>query len=334
MKVAVDAAGGDHYPENPVLGAIQALGEKEDLAVILVGPEKIIQAELENHEYPADRLIVHDAPQVIGMEESPAQAVKNKPHSSITVGLGMHAKGHAEAFISAGNTGALLAASTLILGRLEGVLRPTIATIYPTLSGFRLVIDVGANLEAKPEMLRQFASMGRIYSQEIMGIANPRIGLLNVGEEEEKGTDTLKKAHKLLREMGEVFVGNVEGRDILNAKADVFVCDGYVGNVLLKFGESIPDVLEKLVYKVIKENNVSREDAGMVGKILKQAFEPFDYQKVGGVPFLGVNGVSLVGHGGSTPIAMKNMILNAVKIVEAKVNDKIVASLNNPMNVE
>ncbi|MEX0780359.1 MAG: phosphate acyltransferase PlsX [Balneolales bacterium] len=333
MKIAVDAAGGDHYPVNPILGAIKALGEKDDLEIILVGPEKVIQSELEKHDYPADRLLVHDAPQIIGMEESPAQAVKNKPQSSITVGLGMHAKGHAEAFISAGNTGALLAASTLILGRLEAVYRPTIATIYPTLSGFRLMVDVGANLDAKPEMLHQFAKMGCIYARNVMGIANPRVGLLNVGEEEEKGTEDLKKTHKLLKDI-DSFIGNVEGRDILNGKADVFVCDGYVGNVLLKFGESIPEVLEKLVYKVIKEQNISQEQAGLVGKVLKQAFEPFDYQKVGGIPFLGVNGVSLVGHGGSTPTAMSNMILNAVKIVEAKVNDKIVASLNKPLNVE
>ncbi|MEX2403195.1 MAG: phosphate acyltransferase PlsX [Balneolales bacterium] len=333
MKIAVDAAGGDHYPENPILGAIKALEEKDDLVVILVGPDKVIHAELEKHQYPKDRLLVHDAPEVIGMDESPAQAVKSKPHSSITVGLGMHAKGHAEAFISAGNTGALLAASTLILGRLEGVIRPTIATIYPTIRGFRLMIDVGANLEAKPEMLYQFANMGCIYASDVMGISNPRVGLLNVGEEEEKGTETLKKAHKLLKNM-EAFVGNIEGRDILNGKADVFVCDGYVGNVLLKFGESLPDILEKLVYKVIKEQNVSRENAGLVQQLLKKSFEPFDYQKVGGVPFLGVNGVSLVGHGGSTPTAMKNMIFNAVKIVDAKINDKIVASLNNPLNVE
>ncbi|MEX0927904.1 MAG: phosphate acyltransferase PlsX [Balneolales bacterium] len=333
MKIAVDAVGGDHYPKNPVLGAIKALEEKDDLVIILVGPEDIIRPELDKHDYPADRVVIHDAPEVIGMDESPAQAVKSKPQSSITVGLGLHAKGHSEAFISAGNTGALLAASTLILGRLDGVLRPTIATIYPTVNGFRLMIDVGANLEVKPEMLNQFAYMGLIYAREVMGIANPRVGLLNVGEEAEKGTEVLKKAHKLLRSM-DAFIGNIEGRDILTGKADVFVCDGYVGNVLLKFGESIPAVLEKLMFKMIKEQEVSRENAGLVGQLLKQAFEPFDYQKVGGVPFLGVNGVSLVGHGGSTPTAMKNMILNAVTIVEAKVNDKIVASLNKSLNVE
>ena len=333
MRIAVDAVGGDHYPENPVLGAIKALGEKDDLVVILVGPEKVVREELNKHEYPKERLLVHDAPQVIAMDESPAQAVKSKPHSSIAVGLGIHAKGHAEAFVSAGNTGALLAASTLILGRLDGVLRPTIATIYPTLSGFRLVIDVGANLEAKSEMLQQFASMGCIYAREVMGITNPKVGLLNVGEEKEKGTETLKKAHKLMQGMDD-FCGNVEGGDLLTGKADVFVCDGYVGNVLLKFGESIPAVLEKLIYKVLKEDNVSRENAGLVGQIFKKAMAPFDYQAVGGVPFLGVNGVSLVGHGGSTPTAMKNMILNAVTIVEAKVNEKIVASLNNPLNVD
>ncbi|MEX0685595.1 MAG: phosphate acyltransferase PlsX [Balneolales bacterium] len=333
MRIAVDAVGGDHYPDNPVLGSIKALEENDDLVVILVGPEELVRMELDKYDYPEERLLVHHAPEVIGMIESPAQAVKNKPHSSITVGLGLHAKGHAEAFISAGNTGALLAASTLILGRLEGVIRPTIATIYPTLKGFRLVIDVGANLEVKPEMLYQFASMGCIYAREIMGIDNPKVGLVNVGEEEEKGTENLKKANKLLQEMN-AFIGNVEGGDILTGEADIFVCDGYVGNVLLKFGESIPAVLEKLIYKVLKEDNLSKENAGLVGQVFKKAMAPFDHQKVGGVPFLGVNGVSLVGHGGSSPTSVKNMILNSVKFVEAKVNEKIVTSLNNPLNVD
>src|SRR6056297_1259633 len=187
MIIAVDAVGGDHYPKSPVEGSIEATEELSDLTVILVGPENIINDELSKHEYDEQRILVHDAPEIIGMNESPAQAVKTKQNSSIVKGLGMHKAGKCDAFVSAGNTGALLAASTFLLGKLEGVSRPTIAAVYPTIQGIRLVMDVGANLEVRPEMYLQFAKMGGIYSEEIMDIEDPKVGLLNVGEEEEKG---------------------------------------------------------------------------------------------------------------------------------------------------
>jgi glycerol-3-phosphate acyltransferase PlsX len=327
ITVALDAVGGDFYPQNPVAGAIQAVQEDPNLNVLLVGPEELCTNELRSQGYTGDRIQVFHAPDIISMDDSPAQAVKSKPQSSIPVGLTLHAKKQCDAFVSAGNTGALLAASAFILGRLEGVLRPTISSVYPTIFGFRLMVDVGANLEVKPEMLVQFAKMGEVYAREVMGLANPKIGLLNVGEEPEKGTEVIRKTYELLQSHPN-FVGNVEGRDILFGHADVYICDGLTGNILLKFGESIPSALQKMIQNTVQKKQIPMEQVQPVFAILKDALAQFDYQAVGGVPFLGVNGVSLVGHGGSTPLAIKNMIFNAVKMVEHQVNDKIVSYLN------
>ncbi|MDZ7773312.1 MAG: phosphate acyltransferase PlsX [Balneolaceae bacterium] len=327
MIIAVDAVGGDHYPQHPVEGALKALEENNDLQLLLLGPGQMIREELSRHPDAGDRLTVQDAPQVIGMDEAPAQAVKSKQKSSIALGLGLHAKGRCQAFVSAGNTGALLAASTLILGKLEGVHRPTITANYPTVKGFRPLLDVGANLEMRPEMYRQFAIMGCIYAETMLGVEEPTVGLLNVGEEEEKGTEGLKKAYRELRSLPQ-FIGNVEGRDIFPAKADVFLCDGLIGNILLKFGESIPGALQQFVGKAVKKAGLDREQAAQVTGVLKGALAEFQHETIGGIPFLGVDGVSMVGHGGSSPTAIKNMILEAVKCVENNVNDRIVASLN------
>lgn len=327
MIVAVDAAGGDHFPKNPVEGAILALQDDPSLDVLLIGPEDSIADELSGKEYDSERLHVQDAPQVIGMEESPSSAIKNKQQSSIVVGMGLHKVGKCDAFVSAGNTGALLAASAFILGRLEGVSRPTIASYYPTIKGFRILVDAGANLEIKPELARQFAVMGQVFCEHIMGIENPQVGLLNVGEEDEKGTEELKAIHKHIKELPG-FIGNVEGRDVLSGEADVYLTDGLVGNILLKFGESIPKTLTTMVKKAISEMDVKPEEIAATQKILGKALAPFNYELVGGIPFLGVNGVSIVGHGGSTPLAIKNMIKSAVKCIENDVNGKIVASLN------
>lgn len=326
MQIAVDAAGGDHYPTYPVEGAVLAVKENPDLSVILVGSESEIMQALEGQEYPSDRVVIHDAPEVIGMEEAPSQAVKTKTRSSIVQGLGLHQKGKANAFVSAGNTGALMAASAFILGRLEGVLRPAIGTFFPTIKGPGLMIDVGANLDAKAEMLFQFGCMGNIYARDIMEIELPRVGLLNVGEEKEKGSESLKKTYQLLEALPN-FVGNIEGRDVLLGKADVFVCDGIIGNILLKFGESVPAALESLLKKSIQKKQLDSEQTKMVVSVFKETFAPFDYQQIGGVPFLGVNGISMVGHGGSTPVAIKNMIHNAVKMAESDINKKIITSI-------
>jgi len=327
MIVAVDAAGGDFFPKNPVEGSLSAITENDDLTIILVGPEDSVNAELSKHEYDSSRVIVQDAPEIIGMEESPASAVRNKRNSSIVIGLGLHKGGACDAFVSAGNTGALLAASTFILGKLDGVSRPTIAAYYPTLKGFRLIVDAGANLEIRPEMAYQFSKMGQVFCEQILGIEDPKVGLLNVGEEDEKGTDELKEIHNHLKSL-EGFIGNVEGRDIFSGKADVYLTDGLVGNIVLKLGESIPATIMTLVKSAVEKLDMEVEQVLAAQKILKTAMAPFNYETVGGIPFLGVNGVSIVGHGGSTPLAIKNMIKGAISCVQNDVNGKIVSSLN------
>tara|TARA_R110002124_G_scaffold109723_4_gene263148 strand:- start:9806 stop:10789 length:984 start_codon:yes stop_codon:yes gene_type:complete len=327
MIVAVDAAGGDHYPKVPVEGALLAVKENQNLTVLLLGQEDLIKKELEGKEYDKNRVLIQDAPQIIGMEESPASAVKNKQQSSIVIGMGLHKAGKCQAFVSAGNTGALLAASTFILGKLEGIHRPTIGAYYPTVKGFRLLIDAGANLELKPEVAFQFAKMGQVYCKQIIGIESPTVGLLNVGEEEGKGTEELKAIHNHIKDLPG-FIGNVEGKDVLSGKADVYLTDGVVGNILLKFGESIPATIMKLVERAVSKLDLDVEEVVATQKILKTALAPFNYERVGGVPFLGVNGVSIVGHGGSSPLAIKNMIKSAVSCIEHDINGKIVASLN------
>ncbi len=327
MIVAVDAAGGDHYPQSPVEGALLAIEEDLDLHVLLLGPEEAIQKELIGKEYDKSRISIQHTPQIIGMEESPASAVKNKQQSSIVMGMGLHKAGKCDAFVSAGNTGALLAASTFILGKLKGVSRPTIASYFPTVKGFRLLVDAGANLEIKPEVALQFAKMGQVFCEHMMGIQDPKVGLLNVGEEDEKGTEELKEIHKFIKDLPG-FIGNVEGRDILAGKVDVYLTDGLVGNIVLKFGESIPHALTQMVGLAIAKMEVTEQEIATTKKILNSAFAPFNYELVGGIPFLGVNGISIVGHGGSSPLAIKNMIKSAVQCIKNDVNGKIVEALN------
>ncbi len=327
MKIAVDAVGGDFYPKNPVLGAIDACSHDKELQVILVGPEQMIEEELEKSNGDKSRISILHASEIILMDESPASAVKSKINSSIVKGIATQKEGMCDAFVSAGNTGALLAASTLLLGKLEGVFRPTIAAMFPTVKGFRVLVDAGANLDLKPEFYVQFAVMATVYAREVMQIPDPTVGLLNVGHEPEKGTEILKEAHLLLKECSN-FSGNIEGKDIFKAETDIFLCNGMVGNILLKFGESFPETLHFLMKDQFKKNNTAKELQRKIISTVSGALDSFNYEHVGGVPFLGVNGVSMVGHGGSTPVAIKNMILNAAKFVKQNVNDKIISSLN------
>ncbi|MDX1638964.1 MAG: phosphate acyltransferase PlsX, partial [Balneolaceae bacterium] len=311
-----------------VEGAVKAIEEDASLQIVLLGPEKLVHDALGRHEYDRERIVVKDAPEIIGMDEPPAQAVKTKRNSSIAIGLGMQKAGECHGFVSAGNTGALLAASTFILGKLEGVSRPTIAATFPTVKGFRLLLDVGANLEMRPEMYYQFAQMGTIYVREIMKISDPKIGLINIGEEEEKGTEAVKEAFDMLRKLPE-FIGNIEGSDIFSARADVLVCDGFVGNVLLKFGESIPGALKQIIGVHLEKQAERGKPQSPPTELLESSLSMFNPENVGGVPFLGVDGVSMVGHGGSSARAVKNMIFNAVKCVDHNINEKIIASLKS-----
>jgi glycerol-3-phosphate acyltransferase PlsX len=326
MIIAVDAVGGDHYPSSTVGGAVMAVHQQPELRVILTGPRESILPELKKHDFDEEQISVYHAPEIISMSEEPARAVKVKRNSSVVAALNLQKEGECDAFISAGNTGALMAASTLILGKLDGVSRPTIAAIYPTIKGPRLLLDAGANLIMREEMYLQFAVMGCIYAEKVMGIRHPKVGLLNVGEEDEKGSRELKAAFSSLRAIPD-FIGNVEGHDILTGKADVFICNGLVGNLILKLGESIPHTVQKLVDSTIGQMELSSEQKDLIFTVLNKSLHKFDPDTVGGVPFLGINGVSMVGHGRSTSTAVKNMIFNAVKCVEHNLNGEITNSL-------
>jgi glycerol-3-phosphate acyltransferase PlsX len=240
----------------------------------------------------------------------------------------LHSDGEVDAFASAGNTGAVLTAATFILGRIEGISRPTIGSVFPTESGRKsIMLDVGANVDCKPNHLFEFAIMGSIYSSEILGQKNPKVALLNIGEESTKGGDVVLQAYQLLSESKLNFVGNVEGRDILLGKADVIVCDGFVGNIVLKFAESVLGVLKRKLRNYAMRNIFRRLTFGLLARGLRKALKEFDYQEYGGVPFLGVNGVAIIGHGSSTAVAIKNMIYRAEETVYRKINQKIKEAL-------
>ena len=323
--VALDAVGGDHAPDVVVEGAIAALAESDEpVHVLLFGPEDVVRESMAKHDAPSDGITAVHAPDVIEMSESPSSAVKSKQNSSIHLGLGAVKAGKAHAFASAGNTGAVMAASLFILGRLPNISRPTIMGLYPTLKGGCVLLDVGANVDCKPEHLVQFAQMGTVYATHILGRDNPTVGLMNIGEEPGKGNDQSKKTYAELSDAAHInFVGNIEGRDLLQHGADVVVCDGFVGNILLKLGESIAHVIPQLIGKEMQRQQLDEDTMRKVGGILKGVQKPFDYQEYGGTPLLGVDGVALIGHGGSTAKAIKNMIFSAVKAAKQELPQAI-----------
>lgn len=308
-RIAVDAMGGDGAPRVIVEGALSAIREwPERLRVVLVGQPVALAAELPD-ELPAGLEIVQ-ATEVVGMHESPVRAVRRKRDSSIVVGLGLQAAGEADAFVSAGSTGAVMAASRFLLGMLPGVARPTIGTLFPTAASPTLVVDSGANIETRPSHLLQFAHLGAIYMRDVMGLEEPRVGLLNVGEEAGKGDDRSVAAHRLLREDGLLnFVGNVEGHQIITGACDVLVCDGFVGNVLLKFYESVAGFVHQLLDRTLEPTG-----GGSVPEELRRAL---DYTERGGAPLLGIDGVSIICHGSSPANAIKNAIRVAAECVES-----------------
>jgi glycerol-3-phosphate acyltransferase PlsX len=323
--------GGDYAPKNTVAGSLEALRERNGgISVVLVGREERIAEEIgaaRRSGFPeraiADSCTIVDAREVIDMQDSPNAALKTKKDSSITVGLSMHQEGKVNAFVSAGNTGAVLSASTLILGRIPGVSRPTIGALFPTEGTPCFVLDAGANVDCRPRHLFEFAVMGAVYVSSLVGRREPRVGLLSIGEEDSKGNETTLEALSLLRNSRLNFVGNIEGRDILKGKVDVAVCDGFVGNILLKFGESIPGFL-KTSLTAFAEGNVWHKLRILAARGgLRAVMKKLDYQEYGGVPLLGVRGVSIIGHGGSTPKAIKNMILRAEEMVRWELGSRI-----------
>jgi glycerol-3-phosphate acyltransferase PlsX len=323
IRVAVDAMGGDHAPQAEIAGALQALSELPgNFLIQLVGRSDVIGAELAKHpQADRSRLEVHEAAEVIGMAEKPLAAVRSKRKSSIVVGLTMQKKGGSDAFVSAGNTGAILAASTLLLGIHDGVERATVATLFPTASQPVLVLDGGANVDCSARELVGFAYLGTVYMRDVLRRPSPTVGLLNVGEEDEKGNAITREAHLLLKRSPRLhYLGNIEGRDIVAGhhkygEVDVVVCDGFVGNVVLKFYESVGRLFVGLVRQRVPDLLARPE--------LKDLFKILDYSTYGGAPLLGVKGVSIICHGASPSNAIKNAIRVAVQSVEADLSRHI-----------
>jgi phosphate acyltransferase len=323
MRIALDASGSDRAPAVEVEGAVEALRElASDFRLVLVGDTDAIEEELARHpDAPRERIDLVHASERIEMGESPAQAIRRKRDSSIVVGLGLHRDRQVDAFISAGSTGAVMAGSLMMLRPLPGVDRPAIGTVLPSREGRVLLLDAGANVDVRAQHLLQFAHLGTIYAQDLMGVENPRIGLLNIGEEPEKGNDQTVEAHRLLAASPHLnFIGNVEGREVIRDTCDVVVCDGFVGNVLLKFYESVAGLI---VGHLRRELQLAGAEIDF-----ERLFQRLDYTEYGGAPLLGVNGVTIICHGGSPPRAIRNAIRVAHQAVENRMVDHIERQLS------
>jgi len=327
IRIAVDAMGGDFAPEYPVLGSVEAARENSSIEVLVVGRENMIKEILEKNSANLPNLKIVNADEYITMEDLPSEVYKTKPGSSLNVALKLQRNGEADALVSTSNTGAVLLHSTLRLGRIDGIGRAAISAMIPAQNGNTLLMDVGATVDCRPAHLFEYAVMGSIYSRDILKIENPRIGLLSIGEEKVKGNEITLEAYELLEKAPVNFIGNVEGRDITKGTADVVVCDGFVGNITLKFAESVLDLLKARLRQHAEKGFSKKIWVGMMSKTLKKILKTFDYQEHGGAPLLGLNGVSIIGHGASTPYAIKKMIFRAEDMVRNNINGKIAEAL-------
>lgn len=322
MRLALDAMGGDHAPEVTVDGAIQAARETGN-EIILVGQEQLLRSELAKYDIKNLPLTIQNATEVIGMDETPAQAVRQKRDSSLSVAARLVADGKADAMVSAGNSGAAMAAALLHMRRISGVSRPAIATVFPTTNGICIMLDAGANVDCKPRNLQQFAIMGSALVRGVFGVENPRVGLLSIGEEESKGNELTLAAFELIKNSQLNFIGNVEGRDIPRGKCDVVVCDGFIGNIVLKFGEGVAEMMLKLVKDELKAHPIAWASLPFLWAALKDLRKKVDYSEHGGAPLLGVNGACIISHGRSNAKAIKNALRAAARFAEKNVNAEI-----------
>jgi glycerol-3-phosphate acyltransferase PlsX len=327
MKIAVDAMGGDYAPKVVIEGSIAAAKEY-GAKVILVGDEAKIKPLLQKAKYPDGSIEIVHASETIEMCESAALSVRRKRNSSIVVGLSLVKEGKADAFFSAGNTGAVVCAATLELRLLPGVERPGIAIVTPTLKGIALIIDVGANIDPKPNQLLQYGIMADVYCRNILDKKDPSIGLLNIGEEEIKGTEFMRQTHELLQKSHLNFIGNVEGKDIFSGKCDIIVCDGFVGNVALKVSESAAEAMQVFLKRHLLSNIWGKIGLLFLLPSLKRFKKDIDYAEYGGAPLLGVDGVVIIGHGRSNIRAIKNAIRVAKEEVERKFNEKVLEAIS------
>ena len=324
VKVALDAMGGDNAPAEIVKGAVEALNENDKLKVVTVGDETAIKAELAKYTYDTSRLEIVHTTEVIETAEPPVMAIRKKKDSSLVKAMTMVKNKECDAFVSAGSSGAILVGGQVIVGRIKGVERPPLAPLIPTKTGFSLLIDCGANVDARPSFLVQFAKMGTIYMENVMGVKNPTVAIVNIGAEEEKGNALVKETFPLLKGCPDInFIGSIEARDIPYGMADIIVCDAFVGNVILKLYEGVGAVLISKVKEGMMTSLRSKIGALLVKPALKTTMKSFDASEYGGAPLLGLNGLVVKTHGSSKSKEIKNTLIQCVTFKEQNINEKI-----------
>lgn len=334
-RVALDAMGGDHAPGEIVKGAVEAVCRRQDIKVLLTGQEEVLKKELEQYTYPEEQIEIVHASEVIETAEPPVKAIRGKKDSSIVVAMKMVKNGEADAFVSAGSTGAVLVGGQVLVGRIKGVERPPLAPLLPTINGVSLLIDCGANVDARSSHLVQFARMGSIYMESVVGVKNPKVGIVNIGAEEEKGNALVKETFPLLKECSDInFIGSVEARDIPFGVADVIVCEAFVGNVILKLYEGVGGALIKKVKAGMMSSLRGKIGALLVKPALKATLKDFDASEYGGAPLLGLNGLVVKTHGSSKSTEICNSIIQCVTFKEQKINEKIKAVIQETREKE
>lgn len=324
VRVVVDAMGGDNAPVEIIKGAIQAVNNREDIYIILTGRQDVIEQELKQYTYPAERVEIVHASEVIETAEPPVAAIRSKKDSSIVVGMKMVRRGEADAFVSAGSSGAILVGGQTIVGRIKGIERPALAPLIPTADGVALLIDCGANVDARSSHLVQFARMGSIYMESVVGVQNPKVGIVNIGAEEEKGNALVKETFPILKKCDDInFVGSVEAREIPSGACDVVVCEAFVGNVILKLYEGLAATLMKKIKGGLMANLRSKIGALLIKPALKNTLRSFDASEYGGAPLLGLNGLVVKTHGSSKAIEVEHSIYQCAQFKQQKINEKI-----------
>ena len=323
-RIALDAMGGDNAPGEMVKGAVEAVRQRKDIKVLLTGQEELLKKTLSEYTYPKDQIEIVNATEVIETAEPPVMAIRRKKDSSIVVAMNLVKKGEADAFVSAGSSGAVLVGGQVLIGRIKGVERPPLAPLIPTAKGVSLLIDCGANVDARPSHLVQFAKMGSIYMENIIGKKNPTVGIVNIGAEEEKGNALVKETFPLLKECRDInFVGSVEARDIPSGAVDVVVCEAFVGNVILKLYEGVGGTLISKIKGSMMTSLRTKIGALLVKPALKATLKDFDSSEYGGAPLLGLNGLVVKTHGSSTSKEVCNSIIQCVAFKEQQINEKI-----------
>ena len=333
MKIGFDGMGGDHGPSETVKGAVDAL-ELIKGRIVIFGDEALIKSELSKYKFDASRIEIIHTTEIVENDDKPVKAIKGKPDSSMVVGLKALRKGDIDAFVSAGNTGALLAGGLLKVGRIKGISRPALCTIYPTMNGASVLVDAGANAECKPRNLIEFAYMGSMYADKVLGIKNPKVALVNIGAEETKGTPLYIETHKMLKETDLNFVGNVEGRDVPTGVVDVIVADGFTGNIILKLTEGVAMQIVSGLKKQIMKNTIGKIGGLLLKKNLTDFKKMLDYTEYGGAPLLGINGLVVKAHGSSNAKAFKNAIKYAQIGIESSLVDEIRLKVSSFVNTQ